>query len=257
MKKPRRNATLNVDNLVVKYGRVPAVRDLSLEVARGEVVGLVGANGAGKTTSLYAIAGCRPVAAGAIVFEGNSIVGKPPERIARAGLALVPENRRIFGSLLVGENIELGLATGRAESADPAGEDVVARVLELFPILEERWDAHAATLSGGEAQQLAIARALVMQPDLLMLDEPSLGLAPRLVNLLFEILANLRDAGQTILLVEQNVQRTLRFADRSYVMRTGRVSLHATRQEYAHMDPDDVERAFFGSHRDSTTKAPK
>ena len=250
---PGRIATLEVDNLTVRYGRVPAVQDLSLDVDRGEVVGLVGANGAGKTTTLYAVAGCRPIASGDIVFEGDSIVGQPPERIARAGLALVPENRRIFGSLLVGENVRLGLASGRSRSEDPAGEEIISRTLELFPILEERWDAQAATLSGGEAQQLAIARALVMQPDLLMLDEPSLGLAPLLVDLLFEILANLRSSGQTILLVEQNVQRTLRFADRTYVMRGGRVSLHATREEFSRMEDDDVEEAFFGSHREPPT----
>ena len=214
---------------------------------------MVGANGAGKTTTLYAVAGCRPVANGDIVFKGGSIVGHPPERIARVGLALVPENRRIFGSLLVGENIRLGLPVGRTESAKSANDAVVARILELFPILAQRWEAQAATLSGGEAQQLAIARALVMQPDLLMLDEPSLGLAPRLVDLLFEILANLREAGQTILLVEQNVQRTLRFADRTYVMRGGRVSLHATRDEFSEMEGDEVEEAFFGSHREPPT----
>jgi branched-chain amino acid transport system ATP-binding protein len=246
---------LGVEDLTVRYGRVPAVRGVTLNVGEGEVVGLVGANGAGKTTTLYALAGCRPIAGGDILFKDKSIVGSPPERIARSGLALVPENRRIFGSLLVGENVRLGLGAGKGLAAASDEDEVLGKVLALFPILETRWDAPASTLSGGEQQQLAIARALVMQPDLLMLDEPSLGLAPRLVDLLFEILADIRAAGQTILLVEQNVQRTLRFADRTYVMRGGRISLHATRDEFSKMKNDEIEEAFFGSHKEPSPTA--
>ena len=246
---------LAIESMTVRYGRVPAVRKLSLNVDAGEVVGLVGANGAGKTTTLYAVAGCRTVTAGDIVLEGESILGIPPERIVRKGIAIVPENRRMFGSLDVGENLLLGKRprsrrTGRDNEVD------LDSIVERFPILKQRWKQPAGTLSGGEQQQLAIARALVTGPRLLMLDEPSLGLAPRLVDSVFDILEGLRESGQTILLVEQNVRRTLAFADRTYIMRSGTVSLEATREEISQMSFDEIEAAFFGTYRADPSAIP-
>jgi branched-chain amino acid transport system ATP-binding protein len=238
---------LTISGLTVKYGSAPVVHDVFITVAQGSVTGLVGANGAGKTTTLGAVAATRPAAAGDILFDGRSILGMRPEDIVRAGIALVPENRRIFGSLSVGENIALGARIGRRRAVDG---DLVDSVLDRFPVLKTNARKSAGTLSGGEQQQLAIARALVTRPRLLMLDEPSLGLAPRIVDVVFGLLEELRSSGQTILLVEQNVHRTLRFADHSYVLRGGRVSLEASREEFMSMDPSLVEYAFFGeSHR--------
>jgi branched-chain amino acid transport system ATP-binding protein len=227
---------------------VPAVIDLSLEVPAGSVTGLVGANGAGKTTTLGAIAGTRTISGGDIRFGGRSIVDMSPEKIVRSGIGLVPENRRIFGSLSVSENLTIGAAAGRTRDL---GGDVVTDMLDRFPILKAYARKPAGMLSGGEQQQLAIARALVTRPKLLMLDEPSLGLAPRLVESVFKLLEELRAAGQTILLVEQNVRRTLRFADHSYVLRGGRVSLHGSREEFADMGAKVIEAAFFGLEESS------
>jgi branched-chain amino acid transport system ATP-binding protein len=230
---------------------VPAVADISLTIPAGSVIGLVGANGAGKTTTLGAIAATRSVAAGEIVFDGRSIVGLTPEKIVRAGIALVPENRRIFGSLSVIENLLLGVSVGHARA--PAG-DVLAETLDRFPILKTNLKKSAGMLSGGQQQQLAIARALVTKPKLLMLDEPSLGLAPRVVDFVFELLAELKEDGQTILLVEQNVRRTLRFADRSYILRGGTVSFQGSRDEFEAIDAAVVEDAFFG-HGEASARA--
>lgn len=237
---------LMLNSVSIRYGRVPAVSAVTLNAPAGLVTGLVGANGAGKTTTLGAIAGVRSIAAGEIVFDGRSIAGLAPEKITRAGVALVPENRRIFASLSVTENLTLGLPAGANRSR---GTDVVTQMLDRFPILKTYAKKSAGTLSGGEQQQLAIARALVTRPKLLMLDEPSLGLAPRVVDQVFELLAELRAEGQTILLVEQNVRRTLRFADRSYILMAGRISLEASRDEFVAMDPAIVEAAFFGHGR--------
>jgi branched-chain amino acid transport system ATP-binding protein len=234
---------LKVAGLSIVYGRVPAVRDIDLQVDEGEVVALVGANGAGKTTTLYGISGTRRIVAGTITFQGRSLVDKAPDEIVRGGIALVPENRRIFGSLTVGENLRLA-ASVRSRAIGDAG---IARVIKLFPILERYWKRPAGALSGGEQQQLAIARALVTEPRLLMLDEPSLGLAPLVVDSVFELLAELKRNGQTILLVEQKIQKALTFADRTYIMRTGRISLHKTRDELAKLDRSVIEDAFFGS----------
>src|SRR5438034_7232312 len=201
---------LVVENLDVRYGGVHAVRGLSFEVAPGEIVGLIGANGAGKSSTLHAIMGVAP-ATGEVRLGAASLRGRRPEDVARDGVALVPEGRRIFAELTVEENLRLGLAGRRARG----GVDAVFRgVYELFPIVEEFRSRQAGALSGGQQQQLAIARALVARPDLLLLDEPSLGLAPQLVDTVFEVLRQIRERGVTVLLVEQRAQRTVSFADR-------------------------------------------
>ncbi len=223
---------LAVDGLEVRYGRVPAVRGLSLEVGAGEIVGLIGPNGAGKSTTLHALAGLVPWAAGEVRLAGASLRGCAPETIARRGIALVPEGRRIFGGFSVEENLRLGLAARRGNGAASALDDVY----ELFPVLREMRDRHAGALSGGQQQQLAIGRALVAGPDVLLLDEPSLGLAPALVDLVFEALAAIRERGVTVLLVEQRAQRTVAFADRSYVLGNGELRMTMTPADAADTD---------------------
>src|SRR5205809_3837908 len=211
---------LAIDDVRVTYGRVPALHDVSLRVDEGEVVALVGPNGAGKTTTLAAIFGLVAPAAGSIEFEGRSLVGSTPEQILRRGLALVPEGRHIFGTLTVAENLLLG-STARRDR--PAAAADLEKMLELFPVLKSYYSSPAGTLSGGEQQQLAIARALLSRPRLLLLDEPSLGLGPIFVDRIFELVVELRDAGGTILLVEQNVHRALAISDRAYVLSVGGV----------------------------------
>ena len=217
-----RAPALELDRLVVEHGAVTAVRGLSLSVDRGEIVGLIGPNGAGKSSTLNAIMGAVPPAAGEVRLHGRSIVGRPPEDVARAGVALVPEGRRIFGELTVEENLRLGLS-GRRSRRDLA-EDL-ERVFDLFPVVKEFRRRQAGALSGGQQQQLAIARALVADPQVLLLDEPSLGLAPRLVDVVFEALAGIRDRGLAVLLVEQRAQRTVALADRCHVISNGRLRL--------------------------------
>jgi branched-chain amino acid transport system ATP-binding protein len=207
------SALLELRNLDVTYGSVPAVRGLNLEVAHGELVGLIGPNGAGKSTTLHAIMGLVPPAAGDVLFAGQSVRGRAPETIARAGIALVPEGRRIFGELSVEENLRLGLAARRRNETEP-----LATAYELFPMLADFRDRQAGALSGGQQQQLAIGRALVAAPDVLLLDEPSLGLSPTLVDTVFGALAEIRDRGVSVLLVEQRAQRTVALADRTYVL---------------------------------------
>jgi branched-chain amino acid transport system ATP-binding protein len=216
---------LEVEGLGVRYGGVSAVRDMSLEVAKGEIVGLIGPNGAGKSTTLHAIMGAIPIHAGDIRYAGRSLRGRSPETIARAGIALVPEGRRIFAELSVTENLRLGLSGRRSrDGADEAMEEVET----LFPILREFGRRPAGALSGGQQQQLAIGRALVASPDVLLLDEPSLGLAPKMVDLVFEALEEVRRRGLTVLLVEQRAQRTVAFADRTYLLANGEVRLTLT-----------------------------
>ena len=216
---------LAVDGLGVRYGPVPAVRGLTLEVRPGEIVGLIGPNGAGKSTTLNAIMGLVSVHEGDIRLAGQSVRGREPERVARSGIALVPEGRRIFAELSVEENLRLGLAGRRTRAG--AQEDV-EQVYELFPIVREFRRRPACALSGGQQQQLAIARALVARPDVLLLDEPSLGLAPKIVDIVFEALAEIRRRGLAVLLVEQRAQRTVAFADRTYLMANGEVRLTLT-----------------------------
>ena len=215
------DALLELDCVEIRHGSVPAVRDLSLEVQRGEIVGLIGPNGAGKSTTLHAVMGVLPVAAGEIRLRGTPIRAGRPEAVARAGVALVPEGRRIFGGFTVEENLRLGLAAGRTTDGDARLGDV----FELFPILAEFRRRQAGALSGGQQQQLAIARALMADPELLLLDEPSLGLAPTIVDVVFEALGAIRERGVTVLLVEQRAQRTVAFADRTYVLANGELRL--------------------------------
>jgi branched-chain amino acid transport system ATP-binding protein len=216
---------LEVEDLVVHYGGVAALRGVTLDVRSGEIVGLIGPNGAGKSTLLHAIMGLTPTEQGQIRLGGSPLLGLAPERVARSGIALVPEGRRIFAALTVEENLRLGLAGRR--SREGAEEDIEA-VYELFPIVSEFRRRHAGALSGGQQQQLAIGRALVARPDLLLLDEPSLGLAPKIVDIVFEALAEIRRRGLTVLLVEQRAQRTVAFADRTYLISNGEIRLSLT-----------------------------
>ena len=232
---------LHVRDLTVRYGRTPAVENLSLEVGEGEIVGLVGPNGAGKSTTLAAIIGLVPVAEGEINYLGESIVGLPPETISRRGIALVLEGRHIFATLTVGENLLLGKTANPNRSRSDA---VVEDMLDRFPILRKAYRLPAGRLSGGEQQQLAIARALVAEPRLLLLDEPSLGLAPRLVDQVFKAVAEIRRGGATVLLVEQNIRRTVELADRTYVLRSGRIALSGSRAQLARLD--ELDAAFLG-----------
>jgi branched-chain amino acid transport system ATP-binding protein len=216
---------LELRGLSVRYGAVEAVRGLSLVANRREVVGLIGPNGAGKSSTLHAIMGVVRPASGDILFDGRSISGRRPEAIARRGIALVPEGRRIFGELTVEENLRLGLA-GRG--ARDGVRDDLSWIYELFPIVHEFRKRGAGALSGGQQQQLAIARALVARPDVLLLDEPSLGLAPSVVDAVFEALDAIRGRGVTALLVEQRAQRTVAFADRTYLIANGELRLTLT-----------------------------
>ena len=210
--------TLVVDNLDVRYGGVHAVRGLSLTVAPGEIVGLIGPNGAGKSSTLHAIMGLAP-ASGSVRLDDRELVGRRPEDVARSGVALVPEGRRIFAELSVAENLRLGRAARRGSRSS------FDWVYELFPIVSEFRSRQAGLLSGGQQQQLAIARALVAEPDVLLLDEPSLGLAPSVVDVVFDALAAIKERGLAVLLVEQRAQRTVAAADRSHVLANGDLQL--------------------------------
>ena len=220
---------LAVSDLEVRYGSVAAVRGVSFEVSPGEILGLIGPNGAGKSSTLHAIMGLVRVAGGDVRLGDRSLRGRPPEVVARSGVALVPEGRRIFGELTVDENLRLGLSARR--SMEGAVDDV-ERALELFPVVREFRSRHAGALSGGQQQQLAIARALVSAPDVLLLDEPSLGLSPTVTDAVFEALAAIRDQGLAVVLVEQRAQRTVALANRCHVLANGEVRLTLT--------PDDA-----------------
>jgi branched-chain amino acid transport system ATP-binding protein len=224
---------LDVSGLEVRYGPVAAVRDLTLRVGKREIVGLIGPNGAGKSTTLHAITGLVPAHAGDVNLDGQSIRARTPERIARAGVALVPEGRRIFADFTVEENLRLGLAARRGRD----GRAALAAVFEVFPVLHEYRRRQAGVLSGGQQQQLAIGRALVAEPSVLLLDEPSLGLAPTLVDEVFATLAEIRERGVAILLVEQRAQRTVALADRTHVLANGEL-----RMTLGPEDADDTEK---------------
>jgi branched-chain amino acid transport system ATP-binding protein len=214
-------AALEVRDLEVRYGAVPAVRNLSFDVGKGEIVGLIGPNGAGKSTTLHAIMGLVQARTGSVTVDGSPVLGHSPESIAHRGVALVPEGRRIYPDFSVEENLRLGLAARRGSRRLSA----LAGAYELFPVLREYRRRQAGVLSGGQQQQLAIARALVAQPDVLLLDEPSLGLAPSLVDDVFSTLADIRDGGFAVLLVEQRAQRTVALADRTHVLANGELRL--------------------------------
>ena len=231
---------LELKELSVSYGSIRAVRGASLTVKDGEIVALIGANGAGKSTLLLTICGSPPASQGKVLFEGQDITGKPTHVIMQCGLALAPEGRRIFPGLTVQENLQMG-----GFFADQARlETDLERVFGLFPRLKERRSQRAGTLSGGEQQMLAIGRALMGRPSLLLLDEPSLGLAPIIIAQIFQILKEIREEGVTIFLVEQNAHRALQLADRGYVLENGRIVLADTGANL--LANDQVRKAYLG-----------
>ena len=235
---------LTVDNLHVRYGAITALRGVSLHVQLGELVALIGVNGAGKTTTLMTIAGVLKPAQGHITFQQTLLTGRPPEVITRLGIAMVPEGRGIFPRLTVEENLRLGAFTRRNQAEFKQDMD---NIRQLFPILGQRLHQASGTLSGGEQQQLALARALMSHPKLLMLDEPSLGLAPALVEQIFELIVRLRQTGVTILLVEQNAHRALDIADRAYLLNTGQVEIEGPPHQIRKMA--DIESVYMGGQR--------
>ena len=231
---------LKAENLNVYYGPIHAVKGVSFEVSEGEIVTLIGANGAGKSTTLKTVSGLMRSRGGAIEFMGKSIASTAPHKIVEQGIAHVPEGRRIFTAMTVEENLDMGAFTAKDTNIDADKE----RVFEQFPRLKERRKQIAGTLSGGEQQMLAMGRALMSKPKLLMLDEPSMGLAPILVEQVFDIISALHKAGTTILLVEQNAEMALSIADRAYVMETGRITLSGTGKELA--ASEEVQKAYLG-----------
>jgi len=232
---------LNIENLHVYYGGIHALKGISLEVGEGKIVTLIGANGAGKSTTLRTISGIVRPREGRITFEGRDMTGLPAYEIVGMGIAMVPEGRRVFPDLTVMENLLLGAHT-RRDSGDVQRD--LEWISELFPILKERASQSAGTLSGGEQQMLAVGRALMSRPRLLLMDEPSLGLAPYLVKEVFKTIRQLHDEGTTILLVEQNARAALRIADYGYILETGEIVLQGTGEELVHND--DVRKAYLG-----------
>ena len=231
---------LSVDDLVVRYGPIVAVQNVSLNVQQGEIVALLGANGAGKSSLLNAVVGLVPVAGGQVRFKGEPISKLTPEAIVRRGISLTPEGRRVFPRLSVADNLRLGGAVTRDRADYDAAHE---HVLRLFPILGERMRQSGGTLSGGQQQMLAIGRSLMARPALLLLDEPSLGLAPIVVDQIFELLERLRGEGTTILLVEQNVHRALAIADRAYVLSVGSVVASGPTESLVE---GELERSYLG-----------
>ncbi len=234
-------ALLKIENLSVHYGAIQALHGVSIAVEQGEIVTLIGANGAGKSTTLRAVSGLVKPSAGTITFDGKNLAGLAPHRILRRGLAQVPEGRGIFPNLTVDENLDLG-AFARSDRKNIAGDR--ERVFALFPRLKERIDQRAGTLSGGEQQMLAIGRALLARPRLLLLDEPSLGLAPQLVQTIFKIIREINASGTTIFLVEQNAHMALRVAHRAYVLEVGSVVMQGDAKQLA--ASDEVKKAYLG-----------
>ena len=234
---------LSVEELHVYYGGIAALKGVSLAVHSGEMVSVIGPNGAGKSTLLRTIVGLIQPRQGHVMLDGAGISGLAPERLVSQGVSLVPEGRHVFATLTVEENIRLG-ASARRDGKAAVAADLI-RVLEWFPILKERFRQRAGQLSGGEQQMLAIGRALMASPRLLLLDEPSLGLAPLMVRTLYDAICSLRGAGMTVLVVEQNIHLALRAADRAYLLDTGRVVLSGSTAELRAMP--DLERAYFGT----------
>jgi branched-chain amino acid transport system ATP-binding protein len=230
---------LEVKGLTVHYGNILALEGVDLEVQRGEIVTLIGANGAGKSTFLKAILGVQRASQGTIRFRGDDITRTPTDKIVASGIAIVPEGRGVIAEMSVIENLELGAY----HRTDEIGSSLKT-IFDRFPILQERKHQHAGTLSGGQQQMLAICRAMMAKPSLIMMDEPSLGLAPILVKTLFETISQLREEGQTILLAEQNARMALRIADRGYVFKKGRVVLSGTEKDLT--DNEEVQQAYLG-----------
>ncbi len=222
---------LETSKLEVRYGPVQAVKGISLRVEEGEIVALLGANGAGKSSTLWAIAGALGAASGQIFLNGEDVTALSPERMVRKGLSMIPETRDVFPDLTVMENLRLGAFIQRHNREETAA--TLERMLTMFPILRQRSDQAAGTLSGGEQQMLVIARAMMSRPRILLLDEPSLGLAPRIVDQIFEMIGELRTSGLTILLVEQNAGKALEIADRAYVVRLGEIAASGSAEEVA------------------------
>jgi len=231
---------LELSDITVSYGRIDALKGIGLRVDRGEIVALIGANGAGKSTTLMAISGVAPLRSGAVSYEGKRISGSPAHEIVRLGISQVPEGRRIFGRMTVRENLEMGAFS---RSKQEAG-DSLRRVFDAFPVLADRSRQLGGTLSGGEQQMLAIGRALMSRPNLLLLDEPSLGLAPIIVSKIFKIIREINEAGTTVLLVEQNAKAALRLAHRAYVLETGKVVMQGEAPQLA-KDPG-IKKAYLG-----------
>jgi branched-chain amino acid transport system ATP-binding protein len=232
---------LEIENLTVRYGSIAAVKSISLTVNEGEIVALIGPNGAGKTTTFAAMMGLISIAEGTVVYQNRKLNRLQTEHIVRQGITLVPEHRRLFKNLTVKENLRMG-ATARANKADMNKE--IEKLYDLFPILRERSEQKAGYLSGGEAQQLAIARAVMSEPRLLLLDEPTLGLAPLLVNAIFELILQLRERGFTILFAEQNAYKAMQTADRTYILRHGVVV--AERDKSSHEDAQSLISTYLG-----------
>lgn len=239
--RPDAEMLLKLNNLEVSYGGIRAVKGIGLHVGRGELVSLIGANGAGKSTTLRAICGLVPVAGGAIHYDGQSIAGLPSHTLVRRGLVMVPEGRGIFGKLTIEENLQMG-AYSRDDHAEVERDK--DHVFELFPRLAERRNQSAGTLSGGEQQMLAMGRAMLSRPRLLLLDEPSMGLAPLMVERIFEVIRTIASEGVTILLIEQNARLALEASNRGYVMESGRMILDGPSQQL--LDDPKVRAAYLG-----------
>lgn len=232
---------LELKNVNAYYGSIHAIKDLNMEINEGEIVTLIGSNGAGKTTTLSGIIGIKKISGGSIVFEGENIAGKAPHDTVKAGIALSPEGRLVFPELTVVENLRIGAYLNKNKENIKKDYEYI---YELFPRLEERKKQLAGTLSGGEQQMLAIGRALMNRPKLLMLDEPSLGLSPKLVIQIFNLIKKIRDTGVTVLLIEQNANMALHIADRGYVLETGRIKLSDSAK--ALITNDEVRKAYLG-----------
>ncbi len=234
-------AMLEIKDLEVYYGMIQALKGISFEVNEGEVIALIGANGAGKTTTLHAVTGLLPVKAGEIIFDGKNVTKTPGHKIVSMGMAHVPEGRRVFAELSVYQNLKMGAYTRK-------DKEEIARNLEMvykrFPRLKERKNQMAGTLSGGEQQMMAMGRALMSQPKIILMDEPSMGLSPIFVNEIFDIIKEVSAAGTTVLLVEQNAKKALSIADRAYVLETGRITLQGDAKEL--MNDESVRKAYLG-----------
>lgn len=236
-------SVLQLSDFKMRYGAVEAVRGIDLEIQKGEIVALLGANGAGKSSTMNGVAGLEPVASGRVIFEGHDITDLPAEALPGSGLTLAPEGRRVFGTLTVEDNLTMGAYSQTDAAAISAAK---TRVFDMFPILAERHRQYAGTLSGGQQQMLAIGRALMCAPRLLLLDEPSLGLAPLIVEQVFDLISGLRDQGTTIFLVEQNVAGALGIADRAYLMAAGKIVKSGTAADMR--DASAMTDTFMGAH---------